>query len=58
MGVFKQNAIAYEGPVEHHAHGPFGESIYVKDPSGNFLEFVWRRDESVRYDSVSGVGEG
>lgn len=58
MGVFKQNGVPYEGPVEHRPNGPFGESIYVKDPSGNFLEFLWRRDENVRYDGVTGVGEG
>lgn len=58
LAILKQNDIRFEGPVEHSPKGPFGESIYLKDPSGNFLEFVWRRDEAVRYDPVEGVGEG
>lgn len=58
MAVFDENGVRYEGPVEHKAHGPFGESIYLQDPSGNFLEFIWRRDEAVSYDPVDGVGEG
>jgi catechol-2,3-dioxygenase len=37
--------IPFDGPVVHPAQGPFGESIYFKDPSGNFLELLWRRDE-------------
>jgi extradiol dioxygenase family protein len=37
--------VPYQGPVAHPEKGPFGESLYFKDPSGNFLEFVWRRDE-------------
>lgn len=37
--------VPYEGPVEQPEAGPFGASLYFKDPSGNFLEFVWRRDE-------------
>jgi extradiol dioxygenase family protein len=39
------HGVPYEGPVLHPQAGPFGESLYFKDPSGNFLEFVWRRDE-------------
>jgi catechol-2,3-dioxygenase len=42
---FKQNDIPFEGPVDHPEEGPLGQSIYFKDPSGNFYEFVWRRDE-------------
>lgn len=41
----RRHAIRFEGPVEHPAQGPFGQSIYLKDPSGNFLEILWRRDE-------------
>lgn len=37
--------IPFQGPVDHPEAGPFGQSVYFKDPSGNFLEFVWRRDE-------------
>lgn len=39
------HGVPYQGPVEHPAKGPFGASLYFKDPSGNFLEFTWRRDE-------------
>ena len=38
--------IPHQGPIEHPEAGPFGESVYFKDPSGNFLEFIWRRDEA------------
>jgi extradiol dioxygenase family protein len=53
LGVLKQNGQAYEGPVDHPKEGPFGQSIYLKDPSGNFLEIVWRRDEDVTYEPVT-----
>jgi extradiol dioxygenase family protein len=43
--TLRKNGVRFEGPVEHPAKGPFGESIYLKDPSGNFLEILWRRDE-------------
>ena len=29
----------------------WAKSIYFKDPSGNFLEILWRRDENVAYDA-------
>lgn len=58
METLKANNIRFQGPIKHSEKGPFGESLYVKDPSGNFLEFVWRRDESVQYDKVEGIGEG
>jgi catechol-2,3-dioxygenase len=45
IAAFKDNDIAFEGPVDHPEKGPFGQSIYFKDPSGNFMEFLWRRDE-------------
>jgi len=50
--------ILFEGPVEHPEQSPFGQSIYFKDPSGNFLEILWRRDEDVSYSKpyVTGVG--
>jgi extradiol dioxygenase family protein len=55
--TLRENGVRFEGPVEHPAKGPFGESIYFKDPSGNFLEILWRRDEDPnarkrRYNSV------
>jgi len=46
----RKNGIAFEGPVSHPAEGPFGESIYLQDPGGNFLEFCWRRDEDRVYN--------
>ncbi|MGH7834753.1 MAG: VOC family protein [Candidatus Binatia bacterium] len=54
----KGRGIAFEGPVDHPANGPFGQSIYFKDPSGNFLEILWRRDErrSRRKPTVVDVG--
>jgi len=41
----RQHAVKFLGPVDHPEKGPFGQSIYFKDPSGNFLEIMWRRDE-------------
>jgi catechol 2,3-dioxygenase-like lactoylglutathione lyase family enzyme len=45
MSSLRKNDIQFEGPVDHPEKGPFGQSIYFKDPSGNFLEILWRRDE-------------
>ena len=45
MESLSAHDIAFEGPVDHPEKGPFGQSIYFKDPSGNFLEILWRRDE-------------
>jgi len=53
LGLLKQRGVQFEGPVAHPEKGPFGESIYLKDPSGNFLEFLWRRDETVQYESAA-----
>ena len=47
------HGIRFEGPVDHPDKGPFGQSLYFKDPSGNFLEMLWRRDENVAYDSTA-----
>jgi catechol-2,3-dioxygenase len=52
LGVLKQRGVPYLGPVDHPEKGPFGQSIYFKDPSGNFLEVLWRRDENVKYDET------
>ncbi len=51
----RARGVPFEGPVEHPAHGPLGESIYFKDPGGNFLEVCWRRDE-VRTGAALDVG--
>lgn len=58
LALLDRKRVAYHGPVEHSPKGPFGASIYLQDPSGNFLEFLWRRDEEVAYDPVQGIGEG
>jgi catechol-2,3-dioxygenase len=54
----KRREVPFEGPVDHPERGPFGQSIYFKDPSGNFLEILWRRDEDVDYQKpyITGVG--
>jgi len=38
-------AIPFRGPVVHPEAGPLGESVYFKDPGGNFMEVCWRRGE-------------
>ncbi len=43
------HGVPFKGPVDHPEAGPFGQSVYFKDPSGNFLELLWRRDEDVDY---------
>ena len=55
--LMRQN-VPFEGPIAHPENGPFGESLYFKDPSGNFLEILWRRDESAGYNKpyITGVG--
>lgn len=40
----KERGVPFEGPVVHPEKGPLGESIYFKDPGGNFIELCWRRD--------------
>lgn len=50
--------VVFEGPVTHPDNGPFGESVYFRDPTGNFLEVVWRRDEAVAYSEVQPLGHG
>jgi catechol-2,3-dioxygenase len=52
LDVMRQRGVKFEGPVTHPEKGPFGQSIYFKDPSGNFLEILWRRDENVAYDAT------
>jgi catechol-2,3-dioxygenase len=40
----RARGVPFEGPIAHPAQGPLGESIYFKDPGGNFIEVCWRRD--------------
>ncbi|MGH7845979.1 MAG: VOC family protein [Candidatus Binatia bacterium] len=58
ISELKRREIRFEGPANHPEKSPFGESIYFKDPSGNFLEILWRRDEDVNYRKpyITGVG--
>lgn len=53
MARLEEHGVRFQGPVAHPERGPFGESIYFKDPSGNFLELLWRRDEGAKYDAVA-----
>ena len=50
--------VPFEGPVDHPENGPFGQSVYFKDPSGNFLEILWRRDEDVTYAPIPDLDVG
>lgn len=52
-----EGAIPFEGPIGHPEKGPLGQSVFFKDPGGNFLEVCWRRDEHRAYNAVT-VGEG
>jgi catechol-2,3-dioxygenase len=36
--------VPFEGPIAHPDRSPLGESVYFKDPGGNFYEVCWRRD--------------
>ena len=58
INELKRRNIVFEGPADHPEKSPFGQSIYFKDPSGNFLEILWRRDENVDYAKpyITGVG--
>jgi catechol-2,3-dioxygenase len=40
----KARGVPFEGPVTHPEQGPLGQSVYFKDPGGNFIEVCWRRD--------------
>ncbi len=56
--MLEENGVSYDGPVTHPESGPFGESVYFRDPTGNFLEVVWRRDEDAPYNEVMPLGHG
>ena len=34
----RARGVPFEGPDVHPKHGPLGESVYFKDPGGNFSE--------------------
>ena len=41
--VLTRHRVAFEGPVEHAAPCPVSRSVYLKDPSSNFLELCCPR---------------
>ena len=49
VGRLEEMDVQYEGPVMHPEKGPLGQSVYFKDPAGNFLEICWRRDAGAPY---------
>lgn len=49
----RAHQVPFEGPVMHPQHGPLGESVYFKDPGGNFVEVCWRRDSVERGTALS-----
>ncbi len=58
LEALKERRVPFEGPVDHPEKGPFGQSIYFKDPSGNFLEILWRRDENQIYQKPTVLDVG
>lgn len=40
----QMHEVPFEGPIAHPDRSPLGESVFFKDPGGNFLEVCWRRD--------------
>ncbi|MPZ15000.1 MAG: hypothetical protein GEU73_11355 [Chloroflexi bacterium] len=49
--------IPFEGPVQHPERGPLGESVYLKDPAGNFIEICWRRNHGREHHAVQLSGK-
>ncbi|HEX6511483.1 MAG TPA: VOC family protein [Chloroflexota bacterium] len=52
IGRLQARGVPYEGPVTHPAAGPLGQSVYFKDPGGNFIEVCWRRDQVTVTDGL------
>jgi hypothetical protein len=48
----EEHGVEFAGPVDHPEHGPLGQSIYFRDPGGNFFEICWRRDEELERNPV------
>ncbi|HZT08877.1 MAG TPA: VOC family protein [Chloroflexota bacterium] len=44
IDVLSRCDIPFEGPVEHPAPCPVAQSIYLKDPSSNFIELACPRE--------------
>ncbi|MBM2809843.1 MAG: hypothetical protein HW416_602 [Chloroflexi bacterium] len=42
--VLRRNKVAFEGPVDQPPPCPAAQSLYFKDPSGNFLELTCPRN--------------
>jgi len=43
--VLARHEVPFEGPVEHAPPCPAAESLYFKDPAGNFLELCRLRED-------------
>ena len=43
--VLARNEVPFEGPVEHAPPCPAAQSLYFKDPAGNFLELCCLRED-------------
>ena len=54
---FQDHGIAYEGPLDHPEGGPLGQSIYFRDPAGNYLEVCWRRERPRQHSPVTLTGK-
>ena len=52
LRALEAHGVPYEGPVTHPEAGPIGQSVFFRDPGGNFFELCWRRDEDVEYTPV------
>jgi len=48
----RARTVPFDGPVSHPEKGPLGESVYFKDPGGNFIEVCWRRDQVTVTDGL------
>ena len=48
----RAHGVPFEGPVTHPEAGPLGQSVFFRDPGGNFFELCWRRDEDVAHNAV------
>lgn len=53
----QEAGVAFEGPVTHPENGPLAQSIYLKDPAGNFLEVCWRRPGEQTFNPVQLTGK-
>jgi extradiol dioxygenase family protein len=55
--TLSERGVEFDGPVTHPDAGPLGQSIYMQDPAGNFLEVCWRRDRDRPFHPVTTSGK-